>query len=367
MPDEKSPPSIPGANGAQQRAFSRRGFLTGLGASLATVGLGGSAVRAEAAAELFPAPDAMGVRPLVGALYEPGFCAPPSFWRGLPERRLTSSFHTHRLWAKNYGIDFFLVSYRHERSCVKCWRLVDQMFKRTDPSRQVRLGLRITSDGECDDLVRLRAVGLVGHDAFVNAAAEWVAERFAAIDRVHGWFGHRSYLTTADGRYVLGIPEIGDPTTTAAVLRRVANTYPEIVGRSCLWYLGSHSDASDVAMVGSAVAAARGCWVALEPLTDWRRTIATYRGTASSSGPRAVSVSPSYVASRDAPDCLFAQRDGGARLIHLLTEVAGLNPAPEFVLIISFNDWRTWSAIEPGTESGLSYLEAVRRWRLSAA
>jgi hypothetical protein len=368
VPDEKSPDPPRGANGAQQSTFSRRGFLTGLGASLATVGLGGGiGVAAEAAAERDAPPAGVRPRPLIGALYEPGFHAPASFWRALPERRLTSSFQTHRLWAKSHGIDFFLVSYRHDRADLERWRLIDRMFQRTDPSRKVRIGLRIASDGECEDLVRLRAMGLVGRDAFVNAAAEWVAERFAAIDRAHSWFNRRSYLTMADGRCVLGIPEIEDPATTAAILRRLANSRPEVVDRSCLWYLGSYPDASGVTVVGRAIAALRGCWVAREPLADWQRTIATYRRTASISGPRAISVSPGYLAPGDGPDRSVAQRDGGARLSDLLTEVAGLKPAPEFVLINSFNNWRTWSAIEPGTQSGLSYLEAVRRWRLSVA
>lgn len=360
-------------------SVTRRGFLSGFGALVAGLGTGGlgTAAAASIAAEAAPAAAAgpPPFRPRIGALYEPGFRHDHG-WQGIREvpaaGRYSSSdggvLDTHLALAKTYGLDFFLVSYRHDPERSQEWRNISQLFSRADRDHLVKIAILIDADAESAALAQGLTTRRLSSADYVRGLSLWLAARYDAVAKERGWLTRASSLRETDGRKILAFAAEGRPALIAAALEELYAARPEIAESTRIWYAGAQ-DAQDSSRRLHGLLAGRGSWFLRSPLVQggWSETLSLYESLGASFDRRVISVSPSFLQTENGVRVAALPRDDGRRLQRQLQAIRRLDQPPHYVVVNSFNDWRTASTVEPKARQRPIHLEALCEWKKSWA
>lgn len=231
---------------------------------------------------------------------------------------------THIVWAKGWGLSFFLSSSPTDDR--RDYRTANQvkLFDRADRNK-FNLALLLTPDEAVTKSAESRRAGKTGREAHVRAAAAWLQKRLAGSS---SYFDRDSYLR-ADGRVVVAVSAWDAPDVVAEAIERAT------AGNNDVWVWAMARDGKGAR---EAFRAKNAVWVA------------------PGSGTAAARFDPR--AGRAAVVSLPLAKGAKSVPAEQLSSLA----AAQYIVIDSFNDWNHGVTLEPSPRdrSQVSFIASVR-------
>jgi hypothetical protein len=316
-------------------------------------------------------------RPTVGAFYYLWFKDDGFHWEATKGRPLVGNeagfyssadegiMRQHILWAKEFGINFWLLSYWHIEKEAYQWPNIRRKIEICE-EMDFQYVMLLEPDPDVYSLLRQYTTGRRSLESYLNEATNWFLNRLDIIEYNQGFLDSPAYLRESDGRKIIGFFHWDTPLHTAEVLRRASIVRPELNERFWIWYIGGHGAGNHQAEVAEVLFPRLGAWAPYVPMAEegWERTLELYRTFTMRGDKRILTVAPSFDNTGLVSRPTVFPRDGGLRFIRYLEDIRNLPRLPNYLLITSWNEWQEDSILDPDlTEPDpFVYLSILRNW-----
>lgn len=317
------------------------------------------------------------IRPTVGAFYYAWFKADGFHWeetKGRPVLGNEGGFydsgdpyiiHQHISWAKEFGINFWLLSFWDIANEAYQWDNLREVIRACE-DRGFQYVILIEPDSRIFNHRRNLDRDRIDEELYLERATNWFLSRIRRLERSFRFMDSPVYLREEDGRQVLAFFHWDSPDIAMEVLRRSLEIRPDLRDRYWFWYLGGHGAGNHIEEIKDVLLPNVGSWAPYVPIAEegWHRTLELYESISMQGDKRLLTVAPSFDnTGLVSPPTVFP-RDNGRRWQRFLLDIEQLPKMPNYLLITSWNEWQEDSIIEPdlaGPEPFI-YLSILRNW-----